>query len=109
MIQRHGVCPIAAQFEVMVLFANIRTCMQGRNVISDRYGLAPPSVEEYLGLDRPFGEIDTLEECIIRTSTAILDWIQQNRQESINQKELNQLKQEVQGLRDGIDGINQEV
>ena len=39
--------PVAAYFVTAVLLANLYTCLRG-NQISSRFGLVPPSLEEYL-------------------------------------------------------------
>ncbi|RPA78930.1 hypothetical protein BJ508DRAFT_198805, partial [Ascobolus immersus RN42] len=40
--------PVGAYYFCAVLFTNILTCVRRRNQISDKYGLKPPSLEEYL-------------------------------------------------------------
>ncbi|KAJ8100288.1 hypothetical protein POJ06DRAFT_267884 [Lipomyces tetrasporus] len=43
--------PVAAFYMVSVLFTNIHTCIAGGNEVSQSFGCAPPSLEEYLGQD----------------------------------------------------------
>jgi nuclease HARBI1 len=43
-------CPVAVQYAVAVIFTNIRTCMDGGNLVSEHFGLPPLSLEEYLAL-----------------------------------------------------------
>ncbi|RPA80970.1 hypothetical protein BJ508DRAFT_326819 [Ascobolus immersus RN42] len=47
---KSGSSPVAAYYICAVLFTNIHTCLRGRNQISDKYKLSPPSIEVYLGI-----------------------------------------------------------
>ena len=42
--------PVGQMYVVAVLLTNLRTCMHGRNIISDYFDLQPPSCEQYLRL-----------------------------------------------------------
>ena len=46
-----GLSPVAAYYMVATLLSNILLCIRGHSQISEKYGLCPPSVEEYLYLD----------------------------------------------------------
>jgi hypothetical protein len=39
-----------SQHRVAVLLTNVHTCLRGGNAIAQAFDLAPPSLEEYLGL-----------------------------------------------------------
>lgn len=47
-MQKVGLSPVGAYYFCAVLFTNIQTCIRGRNQISDKYGLRPPRLNEYL-------------------------------------------------------------
>ena len=47
-IQRSLLQPTGAYYHVMVLFVNLRTCMDGGNQVSDTFGVHPPTINEYL-------------------------------------------------------------
>lgn len=47
---RIGLQPVAAYYMCATILTNARTCLHGRNQISDKYSLAPPSIEEYFGI-----------------------------------------------------------
>jgi hypothetical protein len=47
-IQRTGLQPTAAYYFCMVLFTNLRTCMDGGNQITDAFGCNPPTPAEYI-------------------------------------------------------------
>jgi nuclease HARBI1 len=40
--------PLAQQYKVAILFTNIRTCIDGGNIVSDYFRLRAPSLEDYL-------------------------------------------------------------
>jgi nuclease HARBI1 len=46
--QKTLLVPTASYYYAMVLFTNLRTCMNGGNQISEQFDMAPPSVDEYL-------------------------------------------------------------
>ena len=46
--QRSLLQPCGAYYHAMVLFANLRTCMDGGNQISDTFVMTPPTMVEYL-------------------------------------------------------------
>jgi len=50
-ILRSRSCPVALFYELAVLFTNLRTCLDGRNQISDYFACEPCSCEELLGLN----------------------------------------------------------
>ena len=47
-IQRSLLQPTGAYYHVMVLFVNLRTCIDGGNQVSDTFGVHPPTINEYL-------------------------------------------------------------
>jgi nuclease HARBI1 len=49
---RAGSSPITAYLSVAVLLTNCITCLRGGNLISRRFGIAPPIIEEYLFYSR---------------------------------------------------------
>ena len=40
---------VAVDFFVACHLTNIRTCVNGGNIITSKYGTSPPTVEEYIG------------------------------------------------------------
>lgn len=42
--------PVAKQYRVATLLSNWQSCLNGGNEISQYFGVAPPSLEEYLGV-----------------------------------------------------------
>jgi nuclease HARBI1 len=44
--------PLAQQFKTAVLLCNIRTCLDGGNIVSDYFRLSPPSLSTYLVRDQ---------------------------------------------------------
>ena len=45
---KSGLQPVAAYFEVSILFTNLLTCLVGRTAVNSRFKIQPPSAEEYL-------------------------------------------------------------
>ncbi|KAI6827985.1 hypothetical protein KC342_g9748 [Hortaea werneckii] len=48
-----GQQPVAAHYRVAALLINCTTCIRQRNQTTDRFGVPPPSLEEYLGYEQP--------------------------------------------------------
>jgi hypothetical protein len=46
--QRVLLSPVGLQYRVAVLLSNCLTCLRGGNIISDKFGVNPPTLEEYL-------------------------------------------------------------
>ena len=43
--------PLGQVYLIAVMLTNIRTCLTGRNKISDYFSCLPPTCEAYLGID----------------------------------------------------------
>jgi hypothetical protein len=54
-IQRSLLQPVGAYYHAMVLFTNVRTCLDNGNQISDTFELSPPSLMQYLDAVRQVG------------------------------------------------------
>ncbi|KAG0132764.1 hypothetical protein HOY82DRAFT_483587, partial [Tuber indicum] len=48
--------PVAAYSMIAVLHTNCHTCLCGGNQTSEKFGIDPPSVKEYLYLEYKFKE-----------------------------------------------------
>ena len=57
---KSGLMPVAAFFEVSALLTNCHTCLHG-NLISSRFSLAPPSLQEYLARPEEQNDEDNKE------------------------------------------------
>ena len=43
-----GSSPVAAYYMMSTLLTNFDTCLKGRNQVSDKFKIQPPSLEEYV-------------------------------------------------------------
>jgi hypothetical protein len=51
-----GLSPVAVYYIVASLFTNCLTCFRGGNQTSEKFGVSPPTIEEYLFLEPEAGE-----------------------------------------------------
>ena len=50
-MQKAKLSPVAVNWQIAALLTNLNACLAGGNVVSDFFGVPPPSIQEYLNIE----------------------------------------------------------